>query len=123
MQRLLSHLLLLLYAGVYLHCQPLSVGGGSAAAGNNTGQQAPLNATCRKKPQTVQAGTKVEKKELVQAKLQPLDAALSGHFPALYFGLLFPAHQPTLNPTRGPTTGPAQAFANHPNKAPPVRFS
>ena len=122
MQRLLSHLLLLLYAGVYLHCQPLPVGAGSVAADGSAQQETPRNATCKKKPQTVQADTKVEK-ELAQAKLLPLDAALNSDLAALYFGLLFPAHQPTLNPTRGPTAGPAQVFANHPNKAPPVRFS
>ena len=123
MQRLLSHLLLLLYAGVYLHCLPLPGGLGSAVAGSGTQQETPRNATCKKKPQTVQADTKVEKQQVAKAKLLPLDAALSSEYSALYFGLLFPAHQPTLNPTRGPTAGPAQAFANHPNKAPPVRFS
>ena len=122
MQRLLSHLLLLLYAGIYLHCQPLPVGAGSAAADSGTQQETPRNAACKKKPQTVQAETKAEK-QLAQAKLLPLDAALSSDLVALYGGLLFPAHQPTLNPTRGPTAGSAQVFANHPNKAPPVRFS
>ncbi|MBC6609271.1 hypothetical protein H8B13_20800 [Hymenobacter sp. BT188] len=123
MQRLLSHLLLLLYAGVYLHCQPMPVGAGSAAASGGTRQEVPRSATCKKKLQTVQADTKVEKQQLAQAKLLPLDAALGSDFMALYFGLLFPAHQPALNPTRGPTAGPALALANHPNKAPPVRFS
>ena len=123
MQRLLSHLLLLLYAGVYLHCQPLPGGLGSTAAGSGTQQEAPRNATCKKKPQTVQADTKVAKQQVAQVKLLPFDAALNSEFAALYFGLLFPAHQPTLNPTRGPTAGPVQVFANHPNKAPPVRFS
>lgn len=122
MQRLLSHLLLLLYAGVYLHCQPLPIGAGSAAAGNGTQQQQPRSGSCKKKAQTVQAETKVEK-QLAQVKLFPLDATLNGDLAALYFGLLFPAHQPTLNPTRGPNASPAQVFANHPNKAPPVRFS
>ena len=123
MQRLLSHLLLLLYAGVYLHCQPLPGGVGSAAADSGTQQETPRNATCKKKPQTVQADTKVAKQQVAKAKLLPLDAALSTEYSALYFGLLFPAQQPSLNPTRGPTGSPAQVFANHPNKAPPVRFS
>lgn len=121
MQRLLSHLLLLLYAGVYLHCQPLPTRAGSVGAGQDT-QQQPRSGSCKKKAQTVQAETKVEK-QLAQAKLFPLDATLSGNLAALCFGLLFPAHQPTLNPARGPNAGPAQVFANHPNKAPPVRFS
>ena len=123
MQRLLSHLLLLLYAGIYLHCQPLPVGAVSAAADSGTQQETPRNATCKKKKlQTVQAETKAEK-QLAQAKLLPLDATLGSDLVALYFGLLFPAHQPALNPTRGPTAGAAQVFANHPNKAPPFRFS
>ena len=122
MQRLLSHLLLLLYAGVYLHCQPLPGGAGSVA-GSGTQQRTPRNATCKKKTQTVQANTKVEKRQLAQAKLPTLDAALSGDLVAPYFGLHFTAYQPTLNLTRGPAARAAQVFANHPNKAPPVRFS
>ena len=123
MQRLLSHLLLLLYAGVYLHCQPLPAGAGSAGAGGGSRQETPRSATCKKKAQTVQADIKVEKKQLAQAKLLPFAAGLGGDFAALYFGLLFPAPRPTINPTRGPNLGSAQVFANHPNKAPPVRFS
>ena len=123
MQRLLSHLLLLLYAGVYLHCQPLPAGAGSAVAGSGTQQEAPHSASCKKKLQSVQAETKAEKRQMAQAKLPPLDAALSSNLVVLDSGLLFPALRPTLNPTRGPTIGCAQVFANHPNKAPPVRFS
>ena len=122
MQRLLSHLLLLLCAGLYLPCQPMPVGAGMAAGGG-TQQESPRPASCKKKPQTVQAEATVEKQQLAHARMLPLQATLSGGLPALYFGLLYPAPQPTLNPTRGPTAGPALVFANHPNKAPPVRFS
>ncbi|MCR5890713.1 hypothetical protein LRS06_24125 [Hymenobacter sp. J193] len=123
MSRLLSHLLLLLYAGIYLHCQPLSTrANGTATAGSH--QQEQRGGTlCRKKLQTVQATPPVESVRQAKAKLLPLDGSLSGDFAALYFGLLFPACQPAPTPVRGPSIGPAQALANHPNKAPPIRFS
>jgi hypothetical protein len=116
-------LLLLLYAGVYLHCQPLPVRADGAAGVGGNRQEQRRGTLCQKKLQTVQAATQAEQAHQAQAKLLPLDLCLGSDFAALYFGLLFPAHQPTLNPARGPNARPAQVFANHPNKAPPVRFS
>ncbi|GAB2470605.1 hypothetical protein GCM10011375_38800 [Hymenobacter qilianensis] len=123
MSRLLSHLLLLIYAGVYLHCQPLSMRTQGAEPGAGTRQEQPRAGLCKKKLQTVQADPQADHAPVVKAKLLPLDLALGNDFPTLYFGLLFPADEPTLNPVRGPNAGPEQSFANHPNKAPPVRFS
>ena len=123
MSRLLSHLLLLLYAGVYLHCQPLPARADGAAGAGGNRQEQRRGTLCQKKLQTVQAAPQTEQAHQAQAKLLPLDLCLGGDFAALYFGLLFLAHQPTLNPARGPNVRPAQVFANHPNKAPPVRFS
>jgi hypothetical protein len=71
----------------------------------------------------VQAAPQATQAHQTQAKLPPLDRCLNGDFAALYFGLLFPARQPAPAPPRGPNAGPAQALANHPNKAPPARFS
>ena len=122
MSRLLSHLLLLLYAGVYLHCQPLPAQA-EGAAGTGNQQEQRRGSLCHKKLQTVQADPQAAQAHQTQARLLPLNLCLGGDFAALYFHLLFPAHQPTLTPARGPNAGPAQAFANHPNKAPPVRFS
>ncbi|MFC7671094.1 hypothetical protein ACFQT0_30475 [Hymenobacter humi] len=78
---------------------------------------------CQKKLQTEQVAPQAAKQQVSQEKLPPLDLALGADFGDLYFGLLFPAGQPTINPARGPDLARAQAFANHPNKAPPVRFS
>ncbi|GAB2798327.1 hypothetical protein HNQ93_004304 [Hymenobacter luteus] len=123
MSRLLTHLLLLLYAGVYLHCQPLPARVPTTTTGLGSPQEQSQTGLCKKKLQTVQADPQADHAPEVKAKLLPLDLALSGDFPALYFGLLFPADEPTLNPARGPNAGPEHSFANHPNKAPPVRFS
>lgn len=121
MLRLLSHLLLLLYAGAYLHCQSLPARVERAIdAGSNHSEQR-RGSFCRKKQQTVQAAPPVKKAHYAQA--QPLDRYLGSDFAASYFSLLFPARQLSLPPARGPDAGPVQALANHPNKAPPVRFS
>lgn len=123
MQRLLAHLLLLIYAGVFLHCQVLPARVGSAENQAGTTQQRSDTGLCKKKLQTVQADSRTDHAQQVKAELSRLDLCLGSDFTARYFGLLFPAVQPMLNPTRGPNLGSAQVFANHPNKAPPVRFS
>lgn len=123
MSRLLSHLLLLLYAGVYLHCQPLRARAEGLVGAAVNRQEQRRGRLCQKKLQTVQVAPQAAHAPEIEAKLLPLDWCLGGDFAALYFGLLFSAHQPTLIPARGPNAGPAQVFANHPNKAPPVRFS
>ncbi|TGD76965.1 hypothetical protein [Hymenobacter wooponensis] len=123
MSRLLTHLLLLLYAGIYLHCQPLPARVLTPPTDYSSQQAPPQTGLCKKKLQTVQADPQADHAPVAKAKLLPLDLALGDDFPALYFGLLFPADEPTLNPARGPNAGPEQSFANHPNKAPPVRFS
>ncbi|AYA39021.1 hypothetical protein D3Y59_17715 (plasmid) [Hymenobacter oligotrophus] len=123
MHRLLTHLLLLLYAGIYLHCQPLPARAPATTIGLGSPQEQSRTGLCKKKLQTVQADPQADHAQIAQAKLLPLDLALNSDFAALYFGLLFPADEPTLNPARGPNAGPEQSFANHPNKAPPVRFS
>jgi len=123
MQRLLAHFLLLLYAGVFLHCQVLPARVGSAENQADTTQQRSDAGLCKKKLQTVQADSQADHAHQVKAELPRLDLCLGSDFAALCFGLLFPAVRPTLNPTRGPNLGSAQVFANHPNKAPPVRFS
>ncbi|WP_156126294.1 hypothetical protein [Hymenobacter sp. DG25B] len=123
MSRLLAHLLLLFYAGIYLHCQPLPARALATATGYASQQEPSQTGLCKKKLQTVQADPQAEPAQVAKAKLLPLDFVLGGDFPDLYFGLLFPANEPTLNPARGLNAGPGQSFANHPNKAPPVRFS
>lgn len=123
MSRLLSHLLLLLYAGVYLHCQPLPARAVGAAGAGGNHQEKRRGSLCWKKLQTVQANPQATQAHQTQAKLPPLDPCRNGDFAELYFGLLFPARPPAPAPARGPHASPAQAFANHPNKAPPTRFS
>ncbi|RSK24972.1 hypothetical protein [Hymenobacter metallilatus] len=123
MSRFLAHLLLLLYAGIYLHCQPLPVRVLASTPDYSNQQESSRTGLCKKKLQTVQADPQTKHAPVVKAKLLPLDLVLGDDFPAVYFGLLFPADEPTLNPARGPNAGPEQSFANHPNKAPPVRFS
>lgn len=120
MPRFLSHLLLLLYAGIYLHCQPLPARAVGDHDAGGSHQEQRRSSLCRKKLQTVQADPQATHAYQTQAKLPPLDLGLCGDFSALYFGLLFTAHQPAPAPTRGPNAGPARAFANHPNKAPPA---
>ena len=123
MSRLLSQLLLLLCAGVYLHCQPLRARAEGPVGAAVNRQEQRRGRLCQKKLQTVQAAPQAAHAPEAEAKLLPLDLCLGGDFAALYFGLLFPVHQSTLTPVRGPNAGPTQVFANHPNKAPPVRFS
>ncbi len=123
MSRLLSHLLLLLYAGIYLHCQLLPARATGAADAGGSPQEQRRGSLCRKKLQTGQASPQATQAHQIQAKLPPLYLCFGGDFAALYSGLLFPARQPAPAPPRGPNAGPAQAFANHPNKAPPARFS
>ncbi|MCC3158612.1 hypothetical protein LJ737_15285 [Hymenobacter sp. 15J16-1T3B] len=123
MPRLLSHLLLLLYAGIYLHCQPLAMRTPGAEPGAGTRQEQPRAGLCKKKLQTVQADPQADHAPVVKAKLPPLDLSLGADFAVVYRVLLFPADEPTLTPARGPNAGPEQSFANHPNKAPPIRFS
>ncbi|MFD2784699.1 hypothetical protein [Hymenobacter rubripertinctus] len=123
MPRFLSHLLLLIYAGVFLHCQPLPGPAASVASTSDSPQEQSGTGLCKKKLQTVQADPATVKALAAKQHPLPLDLCLGGDFAALYFGLLFPADQPTITPARGPDAGPAQVFANHPNKAPPVRFS
>ena len=123
MPRLLSHLLLLLYAGIYLHCQPLPARAIGVPNAGGRHQEQRRGSLCRKKLQTGQASPQATHAHQTQAKLPPLDLSLGGDFAALYFGLLFSARQPALAPPRGPNAGPTQALANHPNKAPPARFS
>ena len=123
MPRFLSHLLLLLYAGVFLHCQPLPGPAASVAGTSDSQQEQSGTGLCKKKLQTVQADPANVKELVAKHHPLPLDAGVATEYAALYFGLLFPADQPTITPARGPNAGPAQVFANHPNKAPPVRFS
>lgn len=123
MSRLLSYLLLLLYAGIYLQCQPQPARANGAAGTGGHRQEQRGGTFCRKKLQTVQAVLPAEAGHKAQAKPLPLDWWLGGDFATLYFGLLFPACRPAPTPARGPNAGPAQALANHPNKAPPVRFA
>lgn len=123
MPRLLSHLLLLIYAGVFLHCQPLLARAAATDTSYGTPQESSRAGLCKKKLQTVQTSPLADYGQVVKAKLPPLDLSLGDGFAALYFGLLFPADEPVITPARGPNAGPAQVFANHPNKAPPVRFS
>ena len=118
----MSYLLLLLYAGIYLHCQPLPARAVEDHDAGGSHQEQRRGSLCRKKLQTVQANPKATQTHQTQAKLPPLDLGLRGDFAALYFCLLFPARQPVPAPTRGPNAGPAQASANHPNKAPPDFF-
>ncbi|GAB3842907.1 hypothetical protein GCM10028821_51740 [Hymenobacter jeollabukensis] len=120
---MLAHLLLLLYAGITLHCQPLPARTTTAVSDLGSQQESSRTGLCKKKLQTVQADPQAKHALEIKAKLLPLDVVLGNDFPALYFGLLFPVDAPTLNPARGPNAGPEQSFANHPNKAPPVRFS
>ncbi|MBT9395095.1 hypothetical protein KLP40_18150 [Hymenobacter sp. NST-14] len=123
MSRLLAHLLLLLYAGITLHCQPLPARVLASTPDYSSQQESSRTGLCKKKLQTVQADPQADQASVVKTKLLPLDLSLGADFPALYFGLLFPADEPPLNPARGPNAGPELSFANHPNKAPPVRFS
>ncbi|MBT2557599.1 hypothetical protein J7E24_07375 [Hymenobacter sp. ISL-91] len=123
MSRLLAHLLLLLYAGLFLQCQPLPARAAATAASYGSQQKAPRTSFCKKKLQSVQANPLADFGQRVKAKLPPLDLSLGDGLAALYLGRLFPADKPVLTPTRGPNLGPGQAFANHPNKAPPVCFS
>ena len=123
MPRFLSHLLLLLYAGIYLYCQPLLARAVGAVDAGGSHQEQRRGSLCRKKLQTVQADPQATHAHQTQAKLPLLDLGLRGDFAALYFGRLFSARQLVPAPTRSPNAGPAQAFANHPNKAPPARFS
>lgn len=124
MPRLLAHLLLLLYAGLVLYCPPLPARGAGSGRGGNAPQQQPRAGLCKKKLQTMQSAPLTEQTQLTQAKLlPPEDAALGGEFAALYFELLFSAEAPRAAPARSPNAGLEQAVVNHPNKAPPVRFS
>ncbi|WP_157541553.1 hypothetical protein [Hymenobacter aerophilus] len=123
MPRSLAHLLLLLYAGLFLHCQPLPARGAGSGWGGNAPQQQSRAGLCKKKLQTVQSAPVSEQTQLAKTKLLLPDLALGSDFAALYFGLLLPADAPHAAPVRGPNAGLEQAFANHPNKAPPVRFS
>ncbi|OGX88684.1 hypothetical protein BEN48_08685 [Hymenobacter glacialis] len=116
-------MLLLLYAGVFLHCQPLPGPAASVANTPDTQQEQSGSGLCKKKLQTVQADPVTTKALAAKHHPLPLGAGVATEYAALYFGLLFPADQPAVNPARGPDAGPAQGFANHPNKAPPVRFS
>lgn len=122
-QRLLAHLLLLIYAGAYLHCQGLPARAGGAENQTGNTQQRSDAGLCKKKLQTVQAVSQADHAQQVKAQLPLLDLCRGGEFAALHFGLLFPADQLNINPARGPNLGSPQVFANHPNKAPPVRFS
>ena len=99
MSRLLSHLLLLLYAGIYLHCQPLPARAVKAADTGGSHQEQRWGSLCRKKLQTVQADPQATHAHQTQAKLPPLDLGLGGDFAALYFGLLFSARQLVPAPT------------------------
>lgn len=123
MSRLLAHLLLLLYAGLFLQCRPLPARATATAASHDTQHKVPRTSSCKKKLQTVQTSPQADFGQVAKAKLPPLDLWLGGGFAAVYFGLLFPADEPVLTPACGPNAGPGQVFANHPNKAPPVRFS
>ncbi|GAA3977118.1 hypothetical protein [Hymenobacter antarcticus] len=123
MPRFLSHLLLLLYAGVFLHCQPLPGLAASVAGTSDSQQKQSGSGLCKKKLQTVQADPAAVKELAAKYHPLPLDTGVATEYAALYFGLIFPADQPTITPARGPNAGPEQVFANHPNKAPPVLFS
>ena len=122
MPRLLAHLLLLLYAGLFLHCQPLPARARATATSYNTRPEPARPGFCKKKVPAVQASPPADYAQSVKAKLPPLHL-VPGSFAAVFFGLLFPADAAGIAPARGPASGPAQVFANHPNKAPPVRFS
>ncbi|SDY67458.1 hypothetical protein [Hymenobacter psychrophilus] len=122
MPRLLAHLLLLLYAGVFLHCQPLPTRAAATATRYGTQQQSSRNGLCKKKLQLVQANPQANYGQAAKVKL-PLDLPFEGNFAAVYFGLLLPADELTTAPAWGPNAGPEQVFVNHPNKAPPLRFS
>lgn len=123
MSRLLAHLLLLLYAGLFLQCQPLPARAAATATSYGSQQESPRTSFCKKKLQSVQASPQADFGQVVKAKLPPLHLLVGNGFAAVYLGLLFPADTPVITPARGPNAGPEQAFANHPNKAPPVRFS
>jgi hypothetical protein len=121
MQRLLAHLLLLLYAGAFLHCQVLPVR--PDAAGRAAVSGGPSRGVCKKSGPVGQASAD----ETVVAKadphspspaLLPADAWVN-----LYLALRYPARRAALAAAASPALPVADVFANHPNKAPPVRFS
>lgn len=119
MQRLLAHLLLLVYAGAFLHCQVLPVrapGPGVAAASHG-----PARGVCKKGGPVAQASAA----EVAFGKALPHGPAL---LPAeawvnLFLALCYPVRPAGRVPAASPALSVAGVFANHPNKAPPVRFS
>ena len=122
MPRFLSHLLLLLYAGVFLHCQPLPGPAASVASSSGSPQEQSGTGLCKKKLQTVQADPAATAAQQPQAKLLPLDLCLGGDFAALYFGLLFPADQPTLTLPAAPTPAPRRYLPTTPTRLRPSVF-
>ena len=116
MQRLLAYLLLLVYAGAFLHCQVRAQGPGVAAVGSG-----PARGVCKKGGPVARASAA----EVTFSKATP-------HGPALlpveaWANLLLALHYPVRTAGRVSAASlalpVAGVFANHPNKAPPVRFS
>ncbi len=120
MQRLLARLFLLIYAGAFLHCQVVPVR--SQVPGGATEVSA-ARGVCKKGGPVAQASA--SDSDITFSKATPHGPAL---LPArdwlnLCLALLYPARPAGLAPAANPSVPLAGAFANHPNKAPPIRFS